>query len=246
MTSKVCALIPTYDNPRTLRAVVEQVRVHLPDVVVVDDGSGPEGRAACEALARDGLAHVHHLPRNGGKGAAVKTGFRVARELGFTHALQVDADGQHDLADIPRFLEVHRQHPDALVLGEPIFDASAPAARVRGRRFSRFWTDLETGGRVIHDPLCGFRLYPLDNALRAGCWGDRMDFDPEIAVRIVWTLCPVVNLTTHVRYLSREEGGISHFRMWRDNALISWAHTRLCVGAALRLLTLRRLRARPR
>ncbi len=246
MSTKVCALIPTYDNPRTLRAVVEQVRVHLPDVVVVDDGSGPEGRAACEALARDGLAHVHHRARNGGKGAAVKTGFRVARELGFTHALQVDADGQHDLADIPRFLEVHRRQPDALVLGEPTFDASAPASRLRGRRFSRFWTDLETGGRVIQDPLCGFRLYPLANALRAGAWGDRMDFDPEIAVRIVWTLCPVVNLPTRVRYLSREEGGVSHFRMWRDNALISWAHTRLCTGAVLRLLTFRRLRARPR
>jgi glycosyltransferase involved in cell wall biosynthesis len=244
VSTRVCALVPTYENPRTIRAVVEQVRVHLPDVVVVDDGSGPEGREAVAALGREGLAHVHRRAQNGGKGAAVKDGFRVARDLGFTHALQVDADGQHDLSDIPRFLEVHRAHPDALVLGQPTFDASAPAARLKGRKFSRFWTDLETGGRVIQDPLCGYRLYPLDAALRSGTRGDRMDFDVEIAVRIVWTGCPVVNLPTRVRYLSRDEGGISHFRMWNDNALISWAHTRLCVGALLRVATGRRLRAR--
>jgi len=244
VSTRVCALIPTYENPRTIRAVVEQVRVHLPDVVVVDDGSGPEGREAVAALGRDGLAHVHRRERNGGKGAAVKDGFRVARDLGFTHALQVDADGQHDLSDIPRFLEVHRAQPDALVLGQPTFDASAPAARLKGRKLSRFWTDLETGGRVIQDPLCGYRLYPLDAALRAPTRADRMDFDVEIAVRIVWTGCPVVNLPTRVRYLSRDEGGISHFRMWNDNALISWAHTRLCIGALLRLATGRRLRAR--
>jgi glycosyltransferase involved in cell wall biosynthesis len=241
---KVCALVPTYDNPRTVRAVVEQIREHMAEVVVIDDGSGPEGREACAGLAQDGLAYVRHLSRNGGKGAAVKAGFRAARDLGFTHALQVDADGQHDLADIPRFLDVLRAQPDALVLGQPTFDASAPASRLRGRRFSRFWTDLETGGRVIQDPLCGFRLYPLDAALRASARGDRMDFDVEIAVRIVWTGCPVVNIPTRVRYISREEGGVSHFRMWHDNALISWAHTRLCAGALLRLLTCRRLRAR--
>ncbi len=246
MSTRVCALIPTYENPRTIRAVVERVRAHLPDVVVVDDGSGPEGRAAVEALGREGLAHVHRRARNGGKGAAVMEGFRLARDLGFTHAIQVDADGQHDLSDLPRFLEVHRAQPDALVLGQPTFDATAPTARLKGRKFSRFWTDLETGGRVIEDPLCGFRLYPLDTALRAGHCGDRMDFDVEIAVRMVWTGCPVVNLPTHVRYLSREEGGVSHFRMWRDNVRISWAHTRLCAGALLRLATGRRLRARSR
>jgi polyprenyl-phospho-N-acetylgalactosaminyl synthase len=174
----------------------------------------------------------------------VKDGFRAAHALGFSHALQVDADGQHDVADVPRFLEALRERPDALVLAQPIFDATAPAARMRGRKFTLFWTDLETGGRVIQDPMCGFRLYPLAPALRAAAWGDRMDFDIEIAVRLVWEGCPVVNLPTRVRYLSREQGGVSHFRMWHDNTLISWAHTRLCMGALLRLCTGRRLHQR--
>ncbi len=166
MTPRVCAVLPTYDNAGTIRAMVEAVRVHLPHVLVVDDGSGPEGREAVAALGREGLAEVHHLPRNTGKGAAVKEGFRRARAAGFTHAVQIDADGQHEVGDLPRFLAAVRAHPDALVLGEPLFDRSAPPSRVRGHRFCSVWTDLATGGRVIRDPLCGYRVYPLEAALR--------------------------------------------------------------------------------
>jgi glycosyltransferase involved in cell wall biosynthesis len=241
VTPRICALVPTYENPRTVRGVVERLRAHLADVVVIDDGSGPEGAEAVAALGRDGLAHVHRRPVNGGKGAAVKTGFAVAAGLGFTHALQVDADGQHALEDAPRFLAACRARPEALVLGVPVFDASAPAGRRRGRLVSRFWTDLETGGRVIQDPLCGFRLYPLAAALAARARGDRMDFDVEIAVRLVWAGCPVESIPTTVRYLTAAEGGVSHFQLWRDNVRISWAHTRLCTGAVLRLLSGRRL-----
>ncbi len=247
MTSpRFCALVPTYDNPRTIGTVVDAIRQVLPDVVVIDDGSAEPGRSAVEALAASGRAHVHRRERNGGKGAAVRTGFHVARELGYTHALQVDADGQHDVADIPRFLAAAATQPDALVLGVPTFDASAPAARRRGRLISRFWTDLETGGRVIEDPLCGFRVYPLDAALRARATSSRMDFDPEIAVRMIWAGCPVVNLPTRVRYLRPEDGGVSHFRMFRDNALISLCHARLFTLAVLRLLVGRPLRRRER
>ncbi|HET6438008.1 MAG TPA: glycosyltransferase family 2 protein [Anaeromyxobacter sp.] len=244
LTPRVCAVIPTFDNPRTVRAVVERVRAHLPDVIVVDDGSGPEGREVVRALSAEGLAHVCRRETNGGKGAAVRAGFWEARRLGFTHALQIDADGQHDPEDIPRFLEVLARDPAALVLGRPVFDESAPASRRKGRLVSRFFTDLETGGRVIEDPLCGYRLYPVEAALRAGSRGDRMEFDAEIAVRMVWQGEPVVNLPTRVRYLSPEQGGVSHFRLLRDNARISWAHTRMCTGALIRLLTGRRLKAR--
>jgi glycosyltransferase involved in cell wall biosynthesis len=244
VTQRLCAVVPTYDNPLTVRGVVERVRAHVPDVIVVDDGSSAPGRLAVEALARDGLARAVRLERNSGKGAAVKAGLRAARDLGFTHALQVDADGQHDVDDVPRFVEASRANPAALVLGQPVFDASAPASRRRGRLISRFWTDIETGGRrIIEDPLCGFRIYPLDAALRARARGDRMDFDPEIAVRMIWLGTPVVNLPTRVRYVPAEQGGVSHFRMFRDNVRISWGHARLSTLALLRALTGRRLHA---
>ncbi len=234
MSVRACAVVPTFDNPLTVERVVEAVGRHVP-VLVVDDGSAAPARAVLDALAARGVATVLRHDRNRGKGAAVKTGLAAARERGFTHALQVDADGQHDLADVPRFLEAARDAPEALVLGEPVFDASVPAGRLRGRKVSIFWTTLETGGRVIADPLCGFRVYPVEAALRAGARGDRMEFDAEIAVRMVWGGSPVVNLPTRVRYLAPEEGGVSHFRMFQDNVRISWSHTRLCTLGILRL-----------
>ena len=222
-----CVLIPTYDNPQTIGDVVARVRVHVPDVIVIDDGSGPEGREAVEALGRAGLAHVCHREQNGGKGAAVKTGFAEAQKLGFTHALQVDADGQHALDDIPELLDRARMQPEALVLGAPLYDASAPKSRRIGRQITRFWTNLETGGPVIDDPMCGFRVYPLQAVSEVHVWGNRMDFDIEIAVRLVWRGTPVLNVPTQVRYLTADAGGVSHFRLWSDNLRISWLHTRL-------------------
>jgi glycosyltransferase involved in cell wall biosynthesis len=235
MTHRPCVLVPTYDNPATIRGVVETARQYVDDVVVVNDGSGPEGRRAVEELAERSLAHVVHRPQNGGKGAAVKTGFLAARDLGCTHALQVDADGQHETTDIPRFLEASRADPGVLVLGAPVFDHTAPSSRLIGRKITQFWTNLETFGRVIHDPMCGFRVYPLDAAIAAAARGNAMDFDPEIAVRLCWLGVRVLNIPTRVRYVSAAEGGVSHFRMGRDNLLISWMHTRMVFGALARL-----------
>jgi glycosyltransferase involved in cell wall biosynthesis len=240
--TRIAALIPTFDNPQTIAAVVEAVRAFVPDVLVVDDGSAEPGRQAVAALEREGLASVVHRSRNGGKGAAVKTGLRALYERGFTHALQIDADGQHDVRDIPRFLSAAQKHPSALITGMPEFDESAPASRVVGRQITRFWTNVETLGRVITDPMCGFRVYPIDKALTVNVRGDAMDFDPEIAVAIAWEGAPVLNLATRVRYLGKAEGGVSHFRLWRDNALISWMHTRQVCALLVRLLT----RTRPR
>jgi glycosyltransferase involved in cell wall biosynthesis len=230
-----CVLVPTYDNPATVRRVVVEARRHVEDVVVVDDGSAEEGRRVVESLGREALARVVFRPKNGGKGAAVKTGFLAARELGCSHAVQVDADGQHALDDLPRFLETARSHPDALVLGCPVFDASAPKARLIGRRITQFWSGLETFGRVITDPMCGFRAYPLGAAIAARARGNAMDFDPEIAVRMVWAGIRVINVPTRVRYVPADEGGVSHFRMFHDNVLISWMHTRMVFGAILRI-----------
>jgi glycosyltransferase involved in cell wall biosynthesis len=234
-----CAVVPTYNNPATVRGVVERLRAHLTDVIVVDDGGDAEARSVLAAITRDGLAEVLRRDRNGGKGAAVKDGLRRADSLGFTHALQVDADGQHTLDDAPRLLDAARSNPAALVLGAPVFDASAPSARMRAREITRFWTNVESGGRVIDDPMCGFRVYPVRAALAADARGDAMDFDPEVAVRMVWGGVPVINVPTRVRYVPREEGGVSHFRLGRDNVLISWMHTRLMllrIGRSLRLV----------
>ncbi len=233
---RVCALVPTFDNPRTLEGVVREICKHLQDVVVIDDGSGEPARRVAEGLARDGLAAVVHRATNGGKGAAVKTGFVEARRLGFTHALQIDADGQHCIDDVPRFLRACRERPDALILGAPVFDETQPLGRRIGRRISCFWVNVETGGRVIDDPQCGFRVYPLDEAIAARARGDRMQFDQELPVRMIWRGVPVVNLPTRVRYLGADEGGVSHFQMGRDNLRISAMHTRLVLEACARWL----------
>jgi glycosyltransferase involved in cell wall biosynthesis len=234
-TFRIAAVVPTLDNPRTVRGVVEGVRAHLTDVIVVDDGSGTEGRAACEALQRDGLAIVHRLDRNRGKGAAVKAGFEVAHGRGCTHVFQVDADGQHDLACLPEFLRVAQEHPDALVLGYPVYDQTAPAHRMTARQVTKFWVDRETGG-AVRDAMIGCRIYPLATSRTSGTRGNRMDFDVEIAVRMARAGVAVINLPVRVRYLTAAEGGISHFQPVRDIVRLSWMHSRLCTGISVRWL----------
>jgi glycosyltransferase involved in cell wall biosynthesis len=234
-------VIPTYNNPATVAAVVERVRRFVPEIVVVDDCSDAPGRAAVAELGERGLAHVTHRTHNGGKGAAVKTGFERARALGFSHALQVDADGQHNLEDIPALLEAARRAPAGLILGAPVYDETAPRGRLIGRKITLFWTQIETHGRVIHDPMCGFRVYPLAalDELALARTGDRMDFDIEIAVRLVWAGLAVINVPTAVRYLRADEGGVSHFNLLWDNLRIGWLHMRLSMYAVLILPWLR-------
>jgi glycosyltransferase involved in cell wall biosynthesis len=231
-----CVLIPAFDNALTLGKVVEGARAYLDHILVVDDGSGRETREQVAQLEQAGLIRGRRRHLNGGKGAAVVDGLRFAQELGFTHALQVDADGQHELDDIPRFLCVSQAHPEALVLGKPLFDETAPPSRRIARNISKFWVNLETGGEIIGDPLCGFRVYPVDATLAARPRARRMGHDPEVAVKIYWQGAPVLNLETRVRYLSREEGGVSHYRLVRDNIEMSWTHTRLCNQMLPRLL----------
>lgn len=227
-----CALIPTYNNPDTLRQVVDAARAHLPDVLVVDDGSADAGRSVCQSIAEANLATVVHRPHNGGKGAAVKTGFDVARDLGFTHVFQIDADGQHDLDAMPQFLTTARESPEQAILAFPEYDETAPRGRKIARRITRFWVNLETGGADrVRDAMVGFRVYPLAAVARLRLPSDRMDFDVEIAVRLVWAKVPIVNLPVKVRYLSADEGGTSHFQPMRDNLRLAWLHCRLCTWA---------------
>jgi glycosyltransferase involved in cell wall biosynthesis len=226
-----CLLIPIYDHGETIGAVVESLAYLELPCLIVDDGSHPPTRAE---LARIAAAHarveVVTRARNGGRGAALRTGYREAFRRGFSHAVQLDADGQHDARDVPRLLEAAAKDPRALVLGRPIFDESAPALRLWGRKLSQGLVWLETLSFAIEDPLCGFRCFPLAETvalLDRDPLGDRMDFDPEIAVRLYWEGLPIASVPTRVRY---HEGGLSHFAPAYDSWLIAKAHARLVAG----------------
>jgi glycosyltransferase involved in cell wall biosynthesis len=224
---RTCAVIPTFNNPMTVGRVVTEVRRYLDDVLVVDDGGNQEARRVLDEIATQGAARVIRRDQNGGKGAAVKTGLRAARELGFSHALQIDADGQHDTADIPKFLARSAERPQAAVLGHPVWDETMPRGRRAAHALTNFMVFVQTGGRNIVDPQCGFRVYPVEPAVEVAVRGDRMDFDVEIAVRLYWAGVPIVNVPTGVRYLSSAAGGTSHFRPVRDNVALTWMHIRL-------------------
>ena len=224
-------LMPTYNTGPRLREVVAEVLRHWPEVMVVVDGSTDRSELPVIALAKTepGLT-VLALPRNAGKGAAVLAGAAAARARGFTHALVMDADGQHPAASIAEFMAVSQREPEALVLGQPIFPANIPPVRLHGRKLSVWLVRLELLGAGIADPLFGFRIYPLAPLLTVlgPCRGGRRyDFDTESAVRLCWAGVPPRNLPAPVRYFSRAEGGVSHFHYVRDNVTQVWLHFRL-------------------
>lgn len=226
-------LLPTYNTGPRLREVVAEVLRHWQPVLVVVDGSTDSSEQPLVELARTEPAlTVLVLPQNAGKGAAVLAGAQAAAARGFTHALVMDADGQHPAASIAEFMAVSLQQPAALVLGQPVFPANIPTERLHGRKLSVGLVHFELLGAGIADPLFGFRVYPLAPLLavlgpRRG--GRRYDFDTEAAVRLAWAGVPPRNLAAPVRYFSRAEGGVSHFHYVRDNAALVWMHTRLIV-----------------
>jgi glycosyltransferase involved in cell wall biosynthesis len=241
-------VIPSYDTGAKVYETVHAARAQWQPVFVVVDGSRDGTAEGLQQMAgADPGLRVWVLPRNQGKGAAVLRGLDEARAAGFTHALTMDADGQHPADLIPSFMQASRERPDAMILGRPVFDASAPLLRVRGRRVSNWWTNLETVGAGVADSLYGFRVYPIDALLavmRGQHWMRRFDFDTEAVVRLAWRGVKPINRDAPVKYLSAEEGGVSHFRYGRDNALLTWMHTRLMIGFVLRLPLLLWRRAR--
>ena len=240
-------LIPSYNPGPMVFQTVEAARRFWSPVWVVVDGSTDGTAEKLEAMARqDGGLRVVVLPSNQGKGAAVLRGAELAAAEGFTHVLTMDSDGQHPAWCIPEFMARSAAEPGALVLGDPVFDASAPKIRLRGRKLSNWFANVETLWAGIGDSLFGFRVYPIADlvpVMRASGWMRRFDFDPEAAVRLVWRGARPVNVPAPVRYLRPEEGGVSHFNYWRDNVLLSWMHTRLVFGfiARLPVLVWRRL-----
>jgi glycosyltransferase involved in cell wall biosynthesis len=231
---KPVVVIPVYNHEHAIGAVVDKVRAQGLPVILVDDGSKPSCAAVLDQLAKPPEIVVFRRAQNGGKGAAVMSGLQEADRLGYTHAIQIDADGQHNLVDLPTFLEHARVHPEALITGQPMYDASVPKGRLYGRYLTHIWVWINTLSLAIKDSMCGFRVYPLRRTLSAivpGI-GKRMDFDPEIAVRLVWQGTKVINLPTQVTYPT---DGVSHFDVLWDNVRISGMHARLFFGMLIRL-----------
>lgn len=225
--NRITAVIPHYRHENTIESTVADILAQQIDCIVVDDASGEQAKPILQHLANTTPAHIIWRKENGGKGAAVIQGMEAAAKQGYTHALQIDADRQHHFADIPKFLALAEQHPDALICANPIYGADAPKSRRYGRKITNFWNWVHTGSRVIKDGMCGFRLYPLKPTLaiiKQHHIGERMDFDTEILIRLYWSGMPLHWIDSPVRYA---EDGISHFKMWRDNWDISKMHSRL-------------------
>jgi len=230
-----CIVIPNYNHTILLDSFIGSLsRFQLP-VIMVDDGSDVKSSIYFDTLVTqfNYLTLIKHQT-NQGKGGAVQTGLKAAFRLGYSHALQIDADGQHDINDIEKLINVSKQKPLALISGQPIYDASVPIHRYYARNITHFWVWIETLSFHIKDTMCGYRVYPLVSTLKLideVPLGKRMDFDIEIMVRLFWRKVEVFFIPTAVDY---PEHGISHFKALDDNILISWLHTRLVFGMFIR------------
>jgi glycosyltransferase involved in cell wall biosynthesis len=232
-----CIIIPVYNHEAPLPAIMARLDSHRLPCILIDDGS----RESCAALILGLSAQypwVRHirLEANRGKGGAVKAGILLARDCGYSHAVQIDADGQHDLDDLDKFIAAARANPAAVVTGRPVFDESIPKLRYYARYLTHVWVHINTLSLQIPDSMCGYRVYPVDTCARliqtAWLLGDRMEFDIEILVRLHWRGVAVLSIPTRVGY---PQDGVSHFRAFEDNTRISLAHTRLFFGMLLRL-----------
>ncbi|WP_299081987.1 glycosyltransferase family 2 protein [uncultured Paraglaciecola sp.] len=231
-----CFIIPNYNHTQAVANTIAALQHYALPIILVDDGSNLETQTLLEELAAE-YQNLTLFRRsiNGGKGAAVKTGLTIAYEMDMSHAIQVDADGQHNLADIDSLLNESKRYPLAMISGRPLYDESISKGRYYGRFITHFWVYIETLSFTIKDSMCGFRVYPLKACMQLmdkQALGDRMDFDIEIMVRLFWQNTAIRFIATKVLY---PPDGVSHFNVWKDNWLISKMHTRLFFGMIIRL-----------
>ncbi|WP_144393752.1 glycosyltransferase family 2 protein [Pleionea sediminis] len=235
MNIKSCVIIPVYNHYQVIEKTVSYIVDLDLFVILIDDGSNTKTHDVLLDLeSKFPNVYLETLPNNQGKGAAVMTGLYVAESLGFTHAIQVDADGQHTLSDIEHFLIDAEKNPDSVICGYPSYDESVPKHRFYARYLTHVWVWIECLSLHIKDSMCGFRVYPLSQTismLSRNNVGKRMDFDTEILVKLFWDRVNIVNKPTKVIY---PEGGVSQFNLVRDNWLITKMHTRLFLGMLIR------------
>ena len=236
MSQQYCFVIPNYNHAQVIERTVYDLQAYDLPIILVDDGSDTKTQQVLEDIDNK-FANVslHRRTQNGGKGAAVHNGLQLAQHMGFTHALQVDADGQHNLEDINTLLAESCAYPEALISGQPIYDDSISKGRYYGRFITHFWVYIETLSFAIKDSMCGFRVYPLAAYLRLTDkvrLGARMDYDIEVMVRLFWQGTPLRFIPTKVHY---PQGGVSHFNVWKDNWLISKMHSKLFFGMLVRM-----------
>ena len=223
--NKFAFLVPFYNHPQNIKALIAALKTYELPVIVVDDGSDEASKQILAELERTEGILLLTRAQNGGKGIAMKDGFKFALERGFSHVLQIDADFQHDAALIGEFLRESEAHPQSIVCANPIYGDDAPKSRVYGRKITNFWVAINTLSLGIKDAMCGFRVYPLERLKKAAVKSktNRMEFDIEILVNAVRQGIDVRWIDTYVHY---EKGGVSHFKMLRDNALISLMHAK--------------------
>ncbi|MGQ4696572.1 glycosyltransferase [Enterobacter asburiae] len=236
VTFRPCVLIPCYNHGAMIARVMSRLAPFGLPCLVVDDGSEASTRQELERLAAEQpQMTLIRLAQNAGKGAAVIRGLEACARAGYTHAVQVDADGQHAIEDIPKLLALAERNPDALISGQPIYDDSIPRSRLYGRWVTHVWVWIETLSLQLKDSMCGFRVYPVAPTLRLAAretLGKRMDFDTEVMVRLYWQGNTSVFLPTRVTY---PQDGLSHFDALKDNVRISLMHTRLFFGMLPRM-----------
>ncbi len=222
-----CAVIPVFNHHQKLAGVISALRLHGLHCILVDDGSNSETKAALHQLAKEPYITAWQLSWNQGKGTAVMEGLMRAQQAGFSHAIQIDADGQHDTTVLPELLATARTHPGALITGQPVYDDSIPKSRLYGRKFSHVCVCIETLWAHAPDAMIGFRVYPLTATCRLIQNTDitrRMDFDTDIMVRLRWAGVAIKAVPVRITY---PEDGLSHFDALHDTLRIIYLHTRL-------------------
>lgn len=221
---KTLFLIPFYNHPEKIKALCEALASYNIPILIVDDGSNEASKKALENLSEFDV-EILTRAQNGGKGAALKDGFRHALQNGYTHAFQIDADFQHDVGEVAEFLELSRKYPHDMILADPVYGEDAPKSRFYGRKITNFWVKINSLSSDIKDAMCGFRIYPLkelESAISKSS-SNRMEFDMEILVNAIRSGVEIKWIALKVSY---EAGGVSHFKMLKDNALISLMHAR--------------------